>query len=880
MAKTGFYQTNPVVEETESSLTETTSSLISNDNKAKSSFYAQNNEYEDIESASSVLEDAEAAQEAAETAQAGAEAAQAAAESAQAAAELAETNAETAETNAELAETNAETAQAAAEAAQAAAETAETNAETAETNAETAETNAELAQSYAEEWANKAEDSLVSAAAGGDEIDDYSALHWANKASDSAVAAALAETNAETAETNAETAETNAETAQAAAEAARDAAITAKNAAELAETNAETAETNAETAETNAETAEANAETAQAAAEDAQSYAEEWANKAEDSLISVAAGGDNVDDYSALHWANKANDSAVAAAASETAAELAETNAELAETNAEAAQAAAEAAYDAFDDRYLGSKAADPTLDNDGNALLTGALYWNSVASNLRVYNGASWSIYSATGLSAVADDTSPQLGGDLDTNTFNISFDDGDGITDDSGNEQLMFQKTASAVNYFEITNAATAGRPTLSVTGPDADVALELGIKTTPTALGSYPYGAHMRMNMGDSYYPNFELYSQPDSAHFAGQGGGMTFSAYMDMATPEDTIWPFSFVARANNDNNESVGFAEQWAKVVDITEDAEIGSWEWYLRGDGAIPLTMQLMGGASGGLILGSPTGSFKGISTINTAGAIYVNNVLVPLPAAATTWTGIQTFSGGTPDPTNGNDTFAIRTTGSYGGGIGLTDGTFDGAIWCTTSGDDHIIIGSGTSGGSLTEHLGVGPTGLTLGSPTGGFKGANTLNAAGNMYVNDSLVLTAATANVAFLDAYAAFEDGVESLGGFCSISQFGMTDDTAVNFTIGGHFHCALVLISGNTVSGSVPNGMWAVRCGSSSNQVTAVAKASGSNVVETTGVHTGTTGTDTKFTIAAGNNGICYLENRTGGNQTLYVTIINRP
>ena len=51
----------------------------------------------------------------------------------------------------------------------------------------------------------------------------------------------------------------------------------------------------------------------------------------------------------------------------------------------------AAASYDAFDDRYLGSKSTVPTLDNDGNALLTGALYWNSVGNVMYVYTGSSW---------------------------------------------------------------------------------------------------------------------------------------------------------------------------------------------------------------------------------------------------------------------------------------------------------------------------------------------------------------------------------------------------------------------------------------------------------------------------------------------------------
>jgi UDP-3-O-[3-hydroxymyristoyl] glucosamine N-acyltransferase len=76
--------------------------------------------------------------------------------------------------------------------------------------------------------------------------------------------------------------------------------------------------------------------------------------------------------------ASEAAASATAAGNSETAAETAESNAETAEAAAETAQAAAEAAFDSFDDRYLGAKSSAPSTDNDGNALLTGALYFNS----------------------------------------------------------------------------------------------------------------------------------------------------------------------------------------------------------------------------------------------------------------------------------------------------------------------------------------------------------------------------------------------------------------------------------------------------------------------------------------------------------------------
>ena len=185
------------------------------------------------------------------------------------------------------------------------------------------------------------------------------------------VAAELAETNAETAETNAETAETNAETAETNAETAQAAAEVAQAAAEAAQAAAEAAQTAAELAETNAETAETNAETAQAAASTSATNASNSASAASTS-------------------ATNASNSASAAATSAT---------------------NAAASYDAFDDRYLGSKSSNPTVDNDGNALLTGALYYNTVSSEMRVWEGTNWAFIGASGAAGV--------------NSFNTRFGD-----------------------------------------------------------------------------------------------------------------------------------------------------------------------------------------------------------------------------------------------------------------------------------------------------------------------------------------------------------------------------------------------------------------------------------------------------------------------
>ena len=78
-----------------------------------------------------------------------------------------------------------------------------------------------------------------------------------------------------------------------------------------------------------------------------------------------------------------------------------------------------------------------------------------------------------------LVDDTSPQLGGDLDTNSFNILIDDDHGIRDENDNEQIVFQTTSSAVNQLEVTNAATGNDPKLAAAGGDSNIDLAIAPK-----------------------------------------------------------------------------------------------------------------------------------------------------------------------------------------------------------------------------------------------------------------------------------------------------------------------------------------------------------------------------------------------------------------
>ena len=120
-----------------------------------------------------------------------------------------------------------------------------------------------------------------------------------------------------------------------------------------------------------------------------------------------------------------------------------------------------------------------------------------------------------SSGLSNVVEDTTPQLGGNLDTNSHNILIDDAHFIADESGNEQLVFQTTGSAVNQFEMTNSASGSGPQLAATGGDTNIDLNLLAKATGhvTVLGNSNSGA-IQFNCENNSHGQIVI-AQPHSA-----------------------------------------------------------------------------------------------------------------------------------------------------------------------------------------------------------------------------------------------------------------------------------------------------------------------------------------------------------------------------
>jgi hypothetical protein len=186
---------------------------------------------------------------------------------------------------------------------------------------------------------------------------------------------------------NAVTYATNAANSATAAAASASAAASSASSASSSASTATTQASNASTSASNASTSATNASNSASSASTSASNASTSATNAANSASSASTSATN-----ASNSATAASTSASNASTSATNASNSATAAATSETNAAASAASAAAALDSFDDRYLGAKSSNPTVDNDGNALVTGALYYRTTTPvGMKVYDGAQW---------------------------------------------------------------------------------------------------------------------------------------------------------------------------------------------------------------------------------------------------------------------------------------------------------------------------------------------------------------------------------------------------------------------------------------------------------------------------------------------------------
>lgn len=259
----------------------------------------------------------------------------------------------------------------------------------------------------------------------------------ASAAATSAAAAAASATAAATSESNAATSETNAATSATSASNSATSATASAATATTQATNASTSATNAATSETNAATSESNAATSETNAATSETNAQDWATKVNGivdatgySAKAWSIGGTGVTNQSgggaSEEWATKttasvdgteysAKEYAIGAQAANTSGSAKQwaigggasfdINTAVQGTNYSAKYYAELAAshLDSFDDVYLGGKSSAPTVDNDGDPLTAGDLYFDTTTSKLRYYDGSAWNNVEAVDTSSFA---------------------------------------------------------------------------------------------------------------------------------------------------------------------------------------------------------------------------------------------------------------------------------------------------------------------------------------------------------------------------------------------------------------------------------------------------------------------------------------------
>jgi hypothetical protein len=265
--------------------------------------------------------------------------------------------------------------------------------------------------------------------------------------------------------------------------------------------------TQAQTAATNASNSANNANTS--------------ANSASTSATNAAASAGIAASNASLANGHRVNAaaSASAAAASASAASTSATNAANSAQTSSNFAVAASMSYDSFDDRYLGAKATAPTVDNDGDPILTGALYWNTTTNTMSAWNGTAWAALSGGGSVTSVGMTVPTglsvAGSPITTNgTLAVTYASGYAIPttakqsnwDDSYTFVSNFPTQTGNSGKYLTTNGSTLSWGTVTVTETDPVFVASAAYNITGTQISNwdtaYGWGNHASAGYLTSY------------------------------------------------------------------------------------------------------------------------------------------------------------------------------------------------------------------------------------------------------------------------------------------------------------------------------------------------------------------------------------------
>jgi hypothetical protein len=336
---------------------------------------------------------------------------------------------------------------------------------------------------------------------------------------------------------------------------AANSATAAASSASSASSSASSATSSASTATTQASNASTSASNASTSASGASTSATNAATSA--STATTQATNASTSASNASTSATNAASSASAASTSASNASASASSAASAQTAAEAARDSALAAYDNFDDRYLGAKSSNPTVDNDGNTLLAGALYFNTTAPEMRLWTGSAWVAAYVSGTGFVDLTSSQTIAG---TKTFSsnpiLSGGTANGVLYLNGSKvlttgnALQFDGTNFGINTttpstwgrFVIRGASTGtGGKNVSASFSDASTGtLDIAHSSGFVVLDTQSTGTILRIDQGvGNISARFTQYGIGLSTAVPSSGTGITFPATQSASSDANTL-----------------------------------------------------------------------------------------------------------------------------------------------------------------------------------------------------------------------------------------------------------------------------------------------------------------------------------------------------
>lgn len=272
--------------------------------------------------------------------------------------------------------------------------------------------------------------------------------------------------------------------------------------------------------------------------------------------------------------------------------------------SAASSAATAAALLDNFDDRYLGAKTADPSLDNDGNALIEGALYFNTTDNVMKIFTASGWIAASSASVATLATFEFVATSGQTvftgnDANGVSLSFTDPalmvtlNGVRLRPGDDY-----TTATGTTITLVSAATAGdelvvdafgnflvADTYSKAQTDALIgAVDLSsrvAKSGDTMTGSLTLKSDYMTYLVNSYYSSGWKYKENGTAwgignNFGGASGGVTIAVAPSNASGADAALSWSPAFNVSNGGDVGIGATSPSARlhVQGVTAQREL------------------------------------------------------------------------------------------------------------------------------------------------------------------------------------------------------------------------------------------------------------------------------------------------------------------